>query len=81
MKRFFLAGLLLAFPLMVSAGQEDRFQVVQGYVYMTLPIEQGKDAPRMPVMIKIDSVTGDTWQLITPQGEFYWTPLKNKTTK
>lgn len=76
MKKLLFAGFLTALLAGVSIAEEARFQVFQG----STPGEAGKSA-QVPVVIKVDASTGDTWRLLVVNGGYWWVPIKTGVIK
>lgn len=75
MKRLLLAGVLCAALGGAARAEEGRFRVVQGYLPSS-SAESSKSS-QLPVMIKVDAETGDTWRLVISGGNYWWLPVKN----
>jgi hypothetical protein len=77
MRKLLLAGILtgiLAGGLHAEAGE---FNVVQGYV----PGEPGKSTAQVPILIKVDTSTGETWRMLVTSSGYWWIPVKNGVLK
>lgn len=72
MKRALWTAVVLASLAGAARAEDGRFAVVQGQV----PSTDGK-AGAVPVLIKVDSDTGDTWRLVPSGGTYWWIPVKN----
>ena len=73
MKKLLWAGFLLVSVAGVSIAEENRFQIVQGTVQGS---EAGKGPSQIPVVIKVDTTSGDTWRLLVSSGGYWWIPIK-----
>ena len=78
MKKLLLAGSLIAVLAGISSAEETRYQVVQGTAQSGEP---GKGPSQIPVVIKVDTATGDTWRLLVSAGGYWWIPMKNGVIK
>ena len=78
MKKFLLVGFLMVALAGISTAEETRYQVVQGTAQSG---ESGKGPSQIPVVIKVDTATGDTWRLLVSSGGYWWIPMKNGVIK
>ena len=73
MKRLLFAGLLLVAAAGFAGAEDSRYQIFQG----SMLGEPGKSTAPVPVVIKLDTGTGDTWRLLATSGGYWWIPVKN----
>jgi hypothetical protein len=78
MKKLLLGGFMMVALAGVSVAEETRYQVVQGTAQSGEP---GKGPSQIPVVIKVDTATGDTWRLLVSSGGYWWIPMKNGVIK
>jgi hypothetical protein len=82
MKRvfLFLVFLLATSPRIFADTHTNsgRFQVFQSYICVKGLVKEGQDVPKVPMTIKIDTVTGESWHLVLDDGA-WWVPIKHGT--
>lgn len=76
MKRLLWAVLLVSGLAGVSRADDGGFQLFQG----TLAGEAGKSG-QVPVIIKLDSGSGESWRLVSSGGNYWWIPIKTGVIK
>ena len=77
MKRLLFAGFLMVALAGISRAEEAKYQLFQG----TIQGEPGKGPSTLPVVVKLDTGTGDTWRLLITSGGYWWIPVKNGVIK